>query len=368
MSRFDCCSVACTDWKAWKNSPILVYTKLTLWHPMFMAASYVRGSLWDIYILGAQKPFEWPEWDCPMCSIFMQELILCLHPCVLSSPWRYFPWVSSKEVGTHVLYLSLSHPPESVQSPSSREWVLVGVVDSSQLGTPKRTKDLEKLKQMEVDHGVTIVTDHMQWLSGHWMDVGTIRIIAVSCPVYKKLHSGTMCCSMTVASYPGLLTPVFVTCSTNAVEGLVKLITCNDYLDVGWTCGGAPHSQNNRECTIDRKHRPWSDWVLDTRQSWWCFLGSESHFIAVQEESATPPHVHPAPRCVIACDQFYQAFPCISAASNKMLGWGGLDMRLQLCHIPLSSCLYSGYESSYNSDGTYKHLGFTTPLSCPEYL
>jgi len=28
--------------------------------------------------------------------------------------------------------------------------------------------------------------------------------------------------------YPGFLTPVFVTCSTEAGEGLVKLITCND--------------------------------------------------------------------------------------------------------------------------------------------
>jgi len=112
----------------------------------------------------------------------MQDLILCLHHYALSSLQRYFPWVSSKEVGTHVLSLSLSlslsHPPESVQSPSSREWVLVGVVDSSQLGTPERTKDLTKLKQMEVDHDMTIVTDHMQWLSGLWMDVGTIRIIA----------------------------------------------------------------------------------------------------------------------------------------------------------------------------------------------
>ena len=31
-----------------------------------------------------------------------------------------------------------------------------------------------------------------------------------------------------VASYPGLLTPTFVTFSTNAGEGLVKLITCNE--------------------------------------------------------------------------------------------------------------------------------------------
>ena len=57
--------------------------------------------------------------------------------------------------------LSPFHPPEPVQSPASRKWVLVGVVDSNQLGKPERTKDLEKLKQMEVDHGMTIVTDHM---------------------------------------------------------------------------------------------------------------------------------------------------------------------------------------------------------------
>ena len=31
-----------------------------------------------------------------------------------------------------------------------------------------------------------------------------------------------------LASYPGLLTPVFVACSTNVGTGLVKLITCSD--------------------------------------------------------------------------------------------------------------------------------------------
>ena len=31
-----------------------------------------------------------------------------------------------------------------------------------------------------------------------------------------------------LASYPGLLTPVFVACSTNVGEGLVKLVTCSD--------------------------------------------------------------------------------------------------------------------------------------------
>ena len=69
---------------------------------------------------------------------------------------HYFPWVSSasKGVDTHVLSLS----PEFVQSGgtlSSAQWVLVGVADSSQLGRPERIKDLEKLKQMKLDHGMT---------------------------------------------------------------------------------------------------------------------------------------------------------------------------------------------------------------------
>jgi len=44
-----------------------------------------------------------------------------------------------------------------------------------------------------------------------------------------------------VASYPGLLTAVFVACSTSAGEGLVKLVMCSD-LDVGCTHGGVAHS------------------------------------------------------------------------------------------------------------------------------
>ena len=47
-------------------------------------------------------------------------------------------------------------------------------------------------------------------------------------------------CGSKLASDPGLLTPVFVACSTNTGEGLVKLITCNDipgcWVDV-WRSG-----------------------------------------------------------------------------------------------------------------------------------
>jgi len=43
---------------------------------------------------------------------------------------------------------------------------------------------------------------------------------------------------------PDIFIPVFVTCSINVGEDLVKLITCSDiqmYLDVGWICGGVAH-------------------------------------------------------------------------------------------------------------------------------
>jgi len=41
-------------------------------------------------------------------------------------------------------------------------------------------------------------------------------------------------CLRVVPLYPGFLTPVFATCSTNGEEGLVKLVIC---LDIGWTYG-----------------------------------------------------------------------------------------------------------------------------------
>ena len=43
-------------------------------------------------------------------------------------------------------------------------------------------------------------------------------------------------CTYGLASYPGLLTPAFVACSTNAEEGLVKLSCAVTYLDV-WRSG-----------------------------------------------------------------------------------------------------------------------------------
>ena len=61
--------------------------------------------------------------------------------------------------------LNLS-PPESVQSgvgsPTS-EWVLVGTIGTSELGTPERVAQLEKMKQRKTDHGETVVTYSSSW-------------------------------------------------------------------------------------------------------------------------------------------------------------------------------------------------------------
>ena len=80
-----------------------------------------------------------------------------------------------------------------------------------------------------------------------------------------------------VASYPGLLTPAFVTCSTNVGEGLVKLIVCCDILDIGWTCGGVAYSQKTAsmyisQCSTDHNYRPqMTEW--STSDSLVMFLG-----------------------------------------------------------------------------------------------
>ena len=52
-------------------------------------------------------------------------------------------------------------PPESVEcgdGPPSSQWVVVGVVDSSELGTPDRLMKVETLKQKKPEHGETVLT------------------------------------------------------------------------------------------------------------------------------------------------------------------------------------------------------------------
>lgn len=42
-------------------------------------------------------------------------------------------------------------------SPLTREWVLVGVPDGSQVGSPERLAELENMKQRITEHGMITV-------------------------------------------------------------------------------------------------------------------------------------------------------------------------------------------------------------------
>ena len=127
------------------------------------------------------------------------------------------------------------------------------------------------------------------------------------CPVgYKTCYIPW---ERSVVSYPGLLTPAFVACSTNNGEGLVKL----SYVQwCTWMCGKVAHSwKNSKEVNALPRLQTWTVERLSTRHQTVLatFLGSESRFTAVQKVG-TSYHM----------TQFYQAFPHVSAASDKH--WG----------------------------------------------
>ena len=64
-----------------------------------------------------------------------------------------------------------------------------------------------------------------------------------------------------LGSYPGLSTPVFVACSDNMGEGLVKLIACTDvpgcWVDMRRS-GTFPDKLQVSECTTNHNHGPLS--------------------------------------------------------------------------------------------------------------
>jgi len=123
----------------------------------------------------------------------------------------------------------------------------------------------EKLQTSE------LLITNMEWLSAWHQAVLAMfhgfRKLLYSC-TEEMCHSSTWSpnvhvCHCTwsvlpgllVASYPGLLAPAFVACSTNTGEGLVKLSRAVMYLDV-WRSGTFPEKQQVSECATDRKHRP----------------------------------------------------------------------------------------------------------------
>ena len=78
---------------------------------------------------------------------------------------------------------------------------------------------------------------------------------------------------------------------------------------------------------IATMHTPCSNWAVDIRQCWWCFLGSESCLIAVQlqKECTIPPYVHPVSMYITARDQFTRPSPMLvqqTTWGEKAWIWG----------------------------------------------
>ena len=92
------------------------------------------------------------------------------------------------------------------------------------------------------------------------------------------------------------------------------------YLDVVWTCGGVAHSFRTAVKRLSEPTNCHQDCLVSSAQS---FYGPCLRLVVhslTWGYSATAPHVHPTSRYTIARDQFYQAFPHVSIASDKH--WG----------------------------------------------
>ena len=78
----------------------------------------------------------------------------------------------------------------------------------------------------------------------------------------------------TIASYPGLLTPVFVPCSTNAGRDLVKV---SDMQWRTWMCGGVAHSFCTAVKRLPESKKRHQDCLMSSAQS---FYGPCLRFVA----------------------------------------------------------------------------------------
>jgi len=133
------------------------------------------------------------------------------------------------------------------------------------------------------------------------------------------------------ASHYSLFTPAFVTCSTNAREGLVKLVTRNDvsgrWVDV-WKSGTFLEKPQVSVHDTDRNHRPLSGrhqavsvsfpWFRRPYRS--CKEGMRAHLLAACPGMCHLSTCPPVTRHTIARDEYYHTTPHISTASNKC--WG----------------------------------------------
>jgi len=118
-----------------------------------------------------------------------------------------------------------------------------------------------------------------------------------------------------LASYPGLLTPVFFACRTNAEEGLVKPSHMQWHT---WTCGGVAHSQKNCKWACYWSQIQTVEWLSARHQTALVkFLELRKPLYSCTEGMC---HSSTCPGMSLHVTQFYQIFPHVSTVRNKH--WG----------------------------------------------
>ena len=135
---------------------------------------------------------------------------------------------------------------------------------------------------------LTLVTLLWLWL----MHIFLISKLCIHEWLLCRLSSWRMYVTACASVLPGLLAPAFVTCSTNAGEGLVKLrhMQWHTYLDV-WRSGTFPLYNCKAAFWIQETSPRPSDVersvVLQTAFA----IGSALTYLLFFRECATPPHV-----------------------------------------------------------------------------
>jgi len=127
-----------------------------------------------------------------------------------------------------------------------------------------------------------------------------------------------------LVSYLGLLIPVFVTCSTNYGGRPGKLITCNEVLR-HWVDAWMSGTFFLYSCKVasEPKKRCQDCLMLSAQLFYGPCLQSVGSSFTCGFSGTVPLHhtFYKMSRYVTEHDQFYQASPCISTASDKC--WGG---------------------------------------------
>ena len=123
-------------------------------------------------------------------------------------------------------------------------------------------------------------------------------------PVVNLCNADSGHWSLSIASYSGIVTAVFVTCIPGHRVNVWRSGTFLLH-----SCAAAFWTQEMLPRVPDVEHSvaPWSVFAI----------GMKLTYLQLFWECAPLPHIHPLSRYITACDQFCQAFPRISSASDK---------------------------------------------------